>query len=233
MHVGQLVLDAGLHGEVARRGAFVVVGPVAGVGPVASARSGQRRRGLELRQRLTVTAEHHQHLAQRDPPGQLRIAERQGADQVRVRLGVRVQVPGRLRCTPPPLRGLAVPAGQLQVVGHRRGPGGGRVPLVPPGQDIRRPAVQQPAPGQRRRLVGGPAQCLVGEPVGGGLARGGRRDLGQQRPGQGLVDRLDDLVLAPPADRAQQVGVVVAAEHRGAGQHLPGRLADRLQPGPQ
>ena len=152
---------------------------------------------------------------------------------MRVRLGVRVQLAGHLRGPPPPLRGLGVPAGQLQVVGDRRGPGRGRVPLVPPGQDVRRPAVQQPAPGQRGRLVGGPAQRLVGEPVGGRLARGGRGDLGQQRPGQRLVDRLDDLVLASPADRAQQVRVVVAAEHRGRGQHLPGRLADRLQPGPQ
>ena len=151
-----------------------------------------------------------------------------------MRLGVRVQLAGHLGGPPPPLRGLLVPAGQLQVARPRSRPGWwpdraraggrGRPPRVRaaagdgPGWPIRTPSGAAPRTGSRRTA---PA------------ARRRRGDLGEQGSGQRVVDRLDDLVLAPSAHRAQQVGVVVAAEHRGGGQHLPGRLAHRLQPGPQ
>jgi hypothetical protein len=122
VNVGEPVLDRGLAGPVAL--------------------GGDGRGGLELGQRFPVPAEHDQHLAQGDPSGQLRIAERQGLGQVRVRLGVRVQLASHLGSPPPPLRCLGVPVGQLQVVGHRRGPGGGRVALVPVGQHVSRPPVE-------------------------------------------------------------------------------------------
>ena len=134
---------------------------------------------LELRERLPVPAEYDQHLAHGHPSGQLRVTQRQGLGQVRTRLGVGVQLAGHLGGAPPPLRGVGVPAGQLQVAGHGRGRGGGRVALVPADQDVGRAAVQQPAPGQRGRLVGGPAQGLVGEAVGRRLAgREGGREVG-------------------------------------------------------
>jgi hypothetical protein len=152
---------------------------------------------------------------------------------VGVRLGVGVQVAGYLGGPPPPLRGLLVPARQLQMAGHGRRPGGGRVALVPADEGVGRAPVQQPATGQGGRFVHRPAQRLVREAIGRRLLRARRGDLGEQGSGQRVVDRLDDLVLTPAAHRTQQVRVVVAAEHSGGGQHLPGRVADRLQPGPQ
>ena len=60
VHVGELVLDRRLDG------------------PVAIAAASDGRGGLELGQRLPVPAEHDQHLAQGDPPGQLRVARAPG-----------------------------------------------------------------------------------------------------------------------------------------------------------
>ena len=104
-----------------------------------------------------------------------------------MRLFVRVKLTGQLTGPPPPLRRLGVPASQLQMVGHGRGPGTGRIALVPAGEDVGGPAVQQAPPGQSRRFVGGSPQCLVGEAVGRGLVTGseggwggGWGDLGQQ-----------------------------------------------------
>jgi hypothetical protein len=119
--VGQLVLDPSLNQHHLSEGLTF---------------GGDGRRGLELGQRLAVPAEHHQHLGQRDPPRQFRVAQGEGPGQVGVRLGVRVQLAGHPGCLPPPRPGLAVPPGQLQVPGHGRGPGGGRIALVTADQRV-------------------------------------------------------------------------------------------------
>jgi len=48
-------------------------------------------------------------------------------------------------------------AGQLQMAGHGRGPGTGRITLVPADEDVGGPTGQQPPPGQTRRFISGSA----------------------------------------------------------------------------
>ena len=128
---------------------------------------GAARRGrLELGERLAVAAEHGQHLAERNGAGHRRVAERHRLAQVRVGLGVRVQLAGTLGGVPPPLRGLGVAPSALQMPGNGGRPRAHRIPLVPAGERVSGAAVQQPAAGQGRGLVDDVAQRLIGEVIG-------------------------------------------------------------------
>ena len=132
MHVGELVLDRGL-----RR-------------PVALAAASNGRGRLELGQRLPVPAERDQHLAQGDPAGQLRVAQREGL----VRWACASACAYSSRATSAARHhhcaASASRPGQLQVVGHGRGPGGGRIALMPAGQGVGRASVHS---GRRARVA--------------------------------------------------------------------------------
>ena len=91
------------------------------------------------------------------------------------------------------------------------------------GERAGRAAVQQAAAGEARLLVDERAQLLMPEVV-------VVRALADQPVRHELFQAADRLLVAATARRAHRVDVERPPDHRRGGEHLPARLADRVQP---